>query len=392
MKVYIKGLNSCLTRKQKLQQYRDFLVANGHEITHDHKKCDKILLWTCAYRADVRDNSIAQLDYYRRNSKAEVIAAGCLPDIAPGLLEKSFPGRVISWRKDKDKFVQVFGHPKIRFAENCRVFVEPPLCEDAAVFRKKHPGKDVTFLDQFVKLVVSEGCGFKCSYCSERLAFPAYRSFPEAALVRMCRAMIKESGKQEVALIADSLGEYGQDIGVSLPSLVRKLAAVSPGLRIALNNLNPGSFLRYKKELSGFIAKGIIRHINLPIQSASGRMLDLMQRPYTRKDIDEIFTLFNKLKFTDFDTHIIVGFPGETEDDLAETVKFVLRYRPKYVLINKYMEAPEMPSAGLPGKVPARVIAARAKKAARQIKAAGIISNNDGSKRAKDRLERLNHG
>ena len=73
MKVFIKGLNSCTMRNQKLQQYLNFLVTNGHEVVDTPEKSDVIVLWTCAYRGDVRDNSIFEIQRYEKQFEGEVI-------------------------------------------------------------------------------------------------------------------------------------------------------------------------------------------------------------------------------------------------------------------------------------------------------------------------------
>lgn len=390
MKVFIKGLNSCAMRKQKLRQYADFLVTNGHEICRSAGDSDTIIVWTCAFRGDVRDNSLAELKRYSQECAANVIAAGCLPDIAPEMLKEAFSGPVINWRDDREKMSAFFGIGKVGLDSLNSVYVERNLCEDTERFRRENPDKDATFHDQFVQLLVSEGCGFKCSYCSERLMFPAYRSFPVVALVEECRKVVEQSGKHEVILLADSLGEYGKDIGSTLSSLMRRLMTIHPRLRIALNNLNPANFIQYFSDMVTFLEQGRIRHLNLPIQSASQRVLSLMNRAYTRVDLDRVFALLNDIGFVEFDTHIIVGFPGEREEDFDETVRFILRHRPKYVLISRYMEAPEMPSAGLPDKVGRETMLRRSEEALQRIKEAGIICNSDHSDIARERLQRIN--
>ena len=171
MKIFIKGLNSCTMRKQKLQQYQDFLANNGHEIVNDPHNCDKILVWTCAFREDVRDNSISEINKYQREYDAEVIVGGCLPDIDADLLKKNFNGQVISWRDDKTKMENIFGNDGKSF-DLSTIFAEKNICDDTEKFRKENPDKDATFHDQFIKLVISEGCNYNCSYCSEKRAFP----------------------------------------------------------------------------------------------------------------------------------------------------------------------------------------------------------------------------
>jgi tRNA A37 methylthiotransferase MiaB len=220
--------------------------------------------------------------------------------------------------------------------------------------------------------------------------FPPYHSFTEDSLIEECSRIVKESGKREVILLADSLGEYGKDNGSNLPTLMRKLKKIHPELKIALNNLNPANFIQDFNEMATFLKNGDIRHLNLPIQSASQKVLSLMNRPYSRVNLDRIFNLLNDIGFVEFDTHIIIGFPGEREKDFDETIRFILHHRPKYVLTSRYMETPEMPSARLSDKVDIETMNQRSRETLRRIKDAGIICNTDDSDIAKDRLQRIN--
>ena len=124
MKVFIKGLNSCTMRNQKLQQYLNFLVTNGHEVVDTPEKSDVIVLWTCAYRGDVRDNSIFEIQRYEKQFEGEVIVAGCLPDIAPKLLSEKSSSRVINWRDDEDKMEEFFGANNVKLNQASNILVE----------------------------------------------------------------------------------------------------------------------------------------------------------------------------------------------------------------------------------------------------------------------------
>ncbi len=389
MKIFVKGLNSCPMRKQNLEQYRSFLVASGHRLVNTPQEADAVLLWTCAFRGDLRDNSLQEIERYQNESGVRVIVAGCLPDIDPDLLRNKFEGDVIPWRLDDQRLKDIFGSDMD--PEQFRtVFAEANICEDTVKFRHENPDTDATFHDQFVKLLVSEGCRFDCSYCSEKLAFPTYRSFQPEELVDSCRRTVDMTGRREVILMADSLGDYGCDIGYTLPELIRILADEIPGVRLALGNLNPASFLQYFDEMQELLYNGHIRHLNLPLQSASDRILKLMNRPYTKHDMGRLFGMLNDVSFTEFDTHLIIGFPSETDADFEETMAFVLQYRPKYILANNYMESQGMASAKIQPKIPAEIRQLRLREFDRRMKQAGILCNTDDSELSADRLRRLN--
>jgi MiaB/RimO family radical SAM methylthiotransferase len=392
MRFFLRGLNGCIMRKQKLEQYRQFLLAGGHEVVDTIEVSDACIIWTCAFRKDFMENSLAVIDDYQDNYRGEIIVGGCLPDIAPEILKKRFSGRVINWREDVSKLAEIVGDKGKSAADFTPVFIEAKLCDDAEQYRRENPDKDATFHDQFIKLVISEGCNFKCAYCSERLAFPPFRSFAEEELVDACRRMVEETGDHNVVLLADSLGEYGHDFGSNLPALIKNLRAIHPEMKIALNNLNPASFIQYFEEITTFIKEGTIKHINLPIQSASSRILKLMNRSYDRDDIEKIFNWLNAAGFTEFDTHVIIGFPGETDRDVDETIEFIVRHKPKYVLASKYLETPGMTSAKLPDKVDEKRQLQRLHRFAEAMQNAGIICNSEEGEIIKNRFQRIRKG
>ena len=96
MKVFVRGLNSCGMRSVNIQRYRDCLVANGHELVNNPDDSDVILLWTCAFRGDVRDNSLSVIKRYAETCGDKLVVGGCLPDIDRELLRKHFRGSILS--------------------------------------------------------------------------------------------------------------------------------------------------------------------------------------------------------------------------------------------------------------------------------------------------------
>lgn len=390
MKVFIRGLNGCVMRRQKLLQYRNFLVGNGHTIVGMPAESDIILVWGCAFRSDFRDSSLAVIEHYFKDTRADLIVTGCLVDIAPERIIRDPRIKLVAWRDDAKELNRIFA-ARQDLDSFLPVFAEGRVCQDTAKFRMENPEKDATFHDQFIKLVVAEGCHFKCAYCSERLAFPPFRSFAEDKIIASCRKMIEETKVTDVMLLADNLGQYGQDTGSSFPSLVRKLKSIHPDITFAFNNLNPVYFLKFIKEMRFFIKNGYLKHLNLPIQSASDKILKLMNRPYRKKDLVRMFDTLRELQFKSFDTHVVVGFPGETDEDLSTTIDFLLQFKPRYVLASRYMEANRAPSAKLPDKVDEATTLRRLNRIARDLNQAGILCNTDESELSKKRIDRLMH-
>ena len=388
MKIAIKRFNSCVMRRQKLQQYEDVLIKAGHEIVDDHRESDAVIIWTCAFRSDFRDACLDAVKQVRDESPGKVYAGGCMPDIAPEKL-KEIPGvELMVWRDDKEFFARTFCSEDVLDA--CwGAYGENRFCENTAEFRKENPDKDATFHDQFVKLVISEGCEYTCAYCSERLAFPPFRSVPPEELEKQCKNLIEQNPGADVMLMADSLGQYGIDIGTTFPALVRRLMAIGPDIKFAFNNLNPASVVEYYDDFRELFSQGRIAHLNLPIQSASDRVLKRMNRAYSKKELCRVFELLREYDIKAFDTHVIIGFPGEREEDVHETIEFLLEYKPQYVLASIYMESPAAPSTALTEKVDRDESVRRIKLVVDALNKADVICNSDGSELIQNRFKTL---
>ncbi len=391
MKVYIKGLNICALRRQSLLHYRCFLKSTGHEVVSNPYDSDVILVWTCGYRKDVVDNSISELKRSSREYPGEVISLGCLPDIDRKLLEGSFKGKIIPWKKEGKFLDEYFGAPAGSFDKYSPVYYENAICTDASEYRELHPEEDVIFADQFFKLLISQGCPYNCVYCTEKLAFPPYKSVSEDELVEVCRVPIEQQGQRRIILLGDCLGMYGIDTGSSLPQLIRRLRCEYPQTVYALQNYHPKNFLDFYDDMKQFIEDGWLIHINLPIQSASDRILAAMKRQYNRKDLDKVFGLMIDLNFRAFDTHIIVGFPSETESDFMETIDFLRVYKPAYALVSKYYDAPGAVSSNRDDKIDDETMNKRLKIIEVELKKAGIVHNIDGTGFMQDRFARINN-
>ncbi len=180
-------------------------------------------------------------------------------------------------------------------------------------------------------------------------------------------------------------------MGSSLPKLIRRLREAVPEIMIAMQDLSPYHFLKFYDDIVEFIKEGFIAHLQIPYQSANDRILKLMARPYAKTDLEKVFSTLNELGFKEIDAHIIVGFPGETDEEFEESVEFAVKHRIKYLLVNGFMESPGMPAAKLPGKISTETKWKRLQYAERRFKKAGIISNCDYSSLAGERFRRMNN-
>jgi threonylcarbamoyladenosine tRNA methylthiotransferase MtaB len=390
MKAYFKGLNSCLQRKFSIQQYKDLVANSGFEIVDEPIDADKIFIWTCAFRKDYCTNSLNIVsDFVRLYGEDRIVVCGCLPAIDERLLKDQYGGAYFKWRDDAAFFRGFLKVNKHYASARARPIIEENFTLDINRYRKENPEKNASYYDQFIKVYVSEGCLYDCTYCSEKLAFPPFKSYRLEDILEGCKKMTRQCSTKRIALLADSLGSYGSDIGTSLDHLISAILGIDQDVRIGLMNLHPSDFIRFHTYLMNLIAAHRIFLLSVPIQSASDRILRLMNRPYVRNDLDTIFRRLSGFGFKELETHIIIGFPSETVTDFAETVDFLVEHQPKYVMASSYMESPSMPSFALGNKIDSHEIHRRTLLLVEKMKNNKIICNYDNCEYFADHINRI---
>ena len=203
---------------------------------------------------------------------------------------------------------------------------------------------------------ISRGCVGKCSYCAIKVAKGNLKSRPISDIVKDFTQCV-ELGARTIYLETEDLGCYGLDIQKTVIQLLRAIFAVKGNYRVILHDFNPQWLLRYFSELFEIIAdnKNKIALITIPVQSASNRILSLMNRPYeiepVQECISQLIRMFPRLEIR---LHILVGFPGETEEDFRKTLAFlrwVNQYKRVEVWYAPYSERKVILAAQLPGKL-----------------------------------------
>ena len=394
MKVFVHGLHACLQRRCDVKRYSNYIRNCGHELVAVAEESDIVLLWACAFRKDYCENSLAVISNYQKClGEEKIVVCGCLPSIDERLLKSQFRGRYFKWRDDNESLNAIFGRSeKDIFQFFPRIIAEKDITDNIDCYREKYPDRNVSYYDQFIKLFVSEGCYYNCAYCTEKLAFPGHTSFPLSNLKGQCRLLLQKSHQDKVALIADSLGDYGKNAGSSLAELIEAILSINKNVKVGLMNLHPADFITHFDYLIDCLKKERIFHLNLPIQSASDRILKLMNRSYIKKDLNKIFCELGNMNFRECETHLLIGFPSESDDDFQESLDFILQWKPKYIMASAYMETDLLESSKLPGKVSIGTINKRMQILTDRMKENGIICNYNTCEYIEEQFRRQRKG
>ena len=184
---------------------------------------------------------------------------------------------------------------------------------------------------------VSTGCLGSCTYCSARLARRELKSYSPKSILTAFRSALR-GGAKEIWLTSQDMGCYGFDIKTDLPSLLKLLLKEKGEFRLRIGMMNPNHFLKIRKDLvSLFSDERLYKFLHLPLQSASDRILKAMNRKYSVKEFDEC-VLFAKKNIPNVSlaTDIIVGFPGESEEDFLLTLNSVKKYGFDVINISRF--------------------------------------------------------
>lgn len=233
-------------------------------------------------------------------------------------------------------------------------------------FKSKPVNQDCGFLSlnqdrarYFLK--IQDGCNQFCSYCVIPYARGLLRSRKEAEIIKEIRQALKV-GYREIVLSGIHLGRYGQDLGSDLLSLLKKILAIKKDFRIRLSSIEVNEV---DDELLSLMVKDrrLCRHLHIPLQSGSDRILKLMNRPYTQKFFSQrIKTIKKLMPDIAISTDIIVGFPKETNRDFLDSYELARKLELSRLHVFSFSAHEKTPAYNLKPKVPVKTIKVRSAK------------------------------
>jgi MiaB/RimO family radical SAM methylthiotransferase len=331
-KVFIQIVGCCRRRSLDATRLAEYFRLNKCEVLEKPDYADYILLVTCAYKKSKEDECFEEIRKFKKN-KGELIILGCLPGIASERLKKEFNGKCLVTEKldEIDKFFPEF---KIKFAKVADANKEFPFAEKNTCF-----------------LRISKGCIANCTYCVIPKATGKLVSKPLKECLNEYGKLIDE-GYTEINFCAENVGAYGSDIKSSFAELLNELDKVSSDVRWAIHELHPCWVLKYKKEILEHIKNKKIINLGCTIQSGSERILKLMNRFVNLNDLKGTLNEFKRINpKLNLYTHVLVGFPSETEKDFDKTLKFIKKVPFDLVIFYVYTEREGTPAAKMQGKV-----------------------------------------
>jgi threonylcarbamoyladenosine tRNA methylthiotransferase MtaB len=336
MKVHLKTLG-CRLNEAELETWAQAFQKSGHQITAKAEAAQLIVLNSCAVTQDAARKSRQLIRrIHRDNPQAKLVVSGCYATLNEEEAASLLGVDLIVSNKDKDRLVE-------------KTLAE--LNMDSMPVLSTEPGEISLFTRgrqrAFVK--VQDGCRYRCTFCIVTVARGEEASRPVQAVIDEINAL-HQQGITEVILTGVHLGGYGSDLGNNLSDLIKAILAETSIPRLRLGSLEPWELPGNFFEL--FSNPRLMPHLHLPLQSGSDTVLRRMARRCKTEEFSAIVQqLRAQIPHFNVTTDIIVGFPGETEQEWQESFDFIKQTGFGHIHIFTYSSRAGTKAASLPDQL-----------------------------------------
>ncbi len=304
----------------QMNEYDSDRIQNalGASITENPKEADIVIVNTCAIREKADQKALSSLGRFKhlkaKNPELIVGASGCVAQLYGEELIRRIPHLdfVLGPRAipELPRLIEEIREKKSRPVETSFDVQEP---FDVLPYHQE--GKPTAFVS------IQQGCNKKCAYCIVPTVRGSEVNRPIEDVIAEARHLIAK-GVKEITLIGQTVNSWKLD-GLKFGDLLRVLGELDGLERVRFTTSYPRDITKKMVEAMADVPK-VCRHIHLPVQSGSDKVLRLMNRTYTRSwYIDSINRLRDAMPDIAVSSDIIVGFPGETEDDFEQTMSLV---------------------------------------------------------------------
>lgn len=312
------------------------MQAEGWRYTENPAEADAILLNTCSIRDNAEQRIWGRLRELRRCRRAKPsLVVGVIGCMAERLREKLTCGEdAVDVVAGPDAYRDL---PKlVRTAEQGGLGINVELSREETYAEIAPVRLDKNGVTAFIAIM--RGCNNYCSYCVVPYTRGIERSRDPQTIVAEARTLF-DAGYREVTLLGQNVNSYRwEDVG--FPDLLRRVAEIDPQLRVRFATSHPKDISDKLLETMASMPN-ICRHIHLPAQSGSTRMLQMMNRRYTREwYLDRIAAIRRYMPDCAITTDLIAGFSSETEEDHAQTLSLMREVEYDSAFMFKYSERP----------------------------------------------------
>ena len=388
MERYLILGGNCPRRQLDAQRICNYLEINSLKAASKAAKADIIVVNTCGAFNNTEKQSLLTIRRIlkEKSPKSEVIITGCLIGINPSSLSPFRATQIIPYQ-DLHELDSVINAsislddiPEAGVVGNIpSLYGRSPLAWRLVQQFDLHPAFICRVFNHMKEsvlsngsqgiysIMVSRGCLGNCSYCAIKIAHGSVKSKLIATIVEEIKKGL-QIGYHVFTLDGEDVGCFGMDRNTSIVSLFKEVFSINGDYRIIVKDINPRWFIRYFDKLMPIIEKisDKIHDLRLPIQSGSNRILKLMRRHYSVEDVRGcLLELKKRFRALQIHTQVMVGFPGETEEDFEATYDFLREIKFSCVVLFAYQDRFMTEAYQMSDKVPPKVIRKRVRKMGR---------------------------
>ena len=349
----------CKVNQYETQAMEQLLTALGHTLCPEGADCDAVIVNTCTVTAVAdRKNRTLIRRLRREHPQAVLGVCGCYAQLNAEDIA-ALGVDVVSGSAGREEFLQRLLQRVERRGEGTEIQVDEALRRRS--FEVLPAGGLAARTRAMLK--VQDGCNNFCTYCIIPYARGPVRSEPLATAVAQAKALAAE-GYREIVLTGIEIASWGWDFkdGSRLPQLVRALCEAVPEVRVRLGSLEPRVI--DEEFLSLADCKNLCPQFHLSMQSGCDTVLKRMRRKYDTarylQSVEELKRAFPGCAIT---TDMIVGFPGETEEEFLQSLDFIRRCGFAHMHIFPYSRREGTPAAAMPDQITKQVKEERARRA-----------------------------
>ncbi|KPJ97941.1 MAG: hypothetical protein AMJ60_09910 [Desulfobacterales bacterium SG8_35] len=352
----------CKVNQCESAAFQSCFEERGHTVSPFDSPADIYVINTCAVTAKAAAQSRQLIRRAQRtNPQAKVVVTGCYAQIAPRKIREIGTAPItIVGNGDKHRIFEAAlsaDLPLQPIQENeaggyCNPIEEQDTISLLPV--RRFTGRTRAFLK------VQDGCNNFCSYCIVPYARGRSRSLALDKVLHQAR-LYAQAGHKEIVLTGIHVGHFGLDLKPPgcLLDLLQELSAATPEIRYRLSSLEPTEI---SPELLDLMAAtdNFMPHLHIPLQSGSDVILKKMKRRYSAEQfMEKVSRCKELLPAAAIGVDILVGFPGETEEDFQQTYELVTKLPVAYLHVFPFSKRPGTPAAKMADQVPAKIKEAR---------------------------------
>ena len=342
----------CKVNQYESRALEEALIARGYTVCAPDACCDAYIINTCTVTAE-SDRKGRQLirRVLSQNPQAYVVVTGCFAQADPD--GAALPGvDAVCGNTEKMQVVQMLDELFAKGEKNAQVQIDMPDIQKARCFE---PMRITAFERTRAYVKIQDGCDSHCTYCAIPGARGPVRSKPMQEVLDEVRVLI-DHGCAEIVLTGIETASWGKDLDEGdFGDLLRAVDAL-PGIgRVRLGSLDPSLIKpRFVQKIADL--KSLAPHFHLSLQSGCSHTLAAMKRKYNAEQAMQALELLRaSIPCVQFTTDVIVGFPGETDEDFAQTLEFIRKARFLQIHAFPYSGRKNTPAIRMPNQVPMQI-------------------------------------